>query len=145
MAKTVLLTAPYMTPFVEKFRPVFNHYHLKLIVPEVEERMEEEDILAFSGQFDGVICGDDYYTRQSNVDRGSKYCSAAGYNMSRAIIEKECPTCGEDEEHPGECPDGEHMVEGECVPKDDAKDVLESNPGFSPGSAKSAGPEGIAE
>ena len=65
MAKTVLLTAPYMKPFVEKFRPVFNHYNLKLIVPEVEERMEEEDILAFAGQFDGVICGDDYYTAKA--------------------------------------------------------------------------------
>lgn len=65
MAKTVLLTAPYMKPFVERFRPVFDHYNLNLIVPEVEERMEEEDILAFAGQFDGVICGDDYYTEKA--------------------------------------------------------------------------------
>ena len=65
MPKTVLLTAPYMKPFVEKFRPVFDHYQLDLVVPEVEERMEEEDIQKFAGQFDGVICGDDQYTQKA--------------------------------------------------------------------------------
>ncbi len=65
MSKTVLLTAPYMKPFVEKFRPVFDHYQLDLLVPEVEERMEEADILKFAGQFDGVICGDDHYTKKA--------------------------------------------------------------------------------
>lgn len=59
---TVLLTAPYMLPFVERFRPVFDHYGLQLIVPDVRERMEEADILKYAGQFDGAICGDDRYT-----------------------------------------------------------------------------------
>jgi D-3-phosphoglycerate dehydrogenase len=58
----VLLTAPYMLPFVERFRPVFDHYAIALILPDVEERMEETHILAYAGQFDGVICGDDRYT-----------------------------------------------------------------------------------
>jgi D-3-phosphoglycerate dehydrogenase len=60
--KTVLLTAPYMIPFVERFRPVFEHYGIQLIVPDVRERMEEADILKYAGQFDGAICGDDRYT-----------------------------------------------------------------------------------
>lgn len=51
-----------MIPFVDRFRPVFNHYGIKLIVPEVEERLEEEDLLEYAGQFDGAICGDDRYT-----------------------------------------------------------------------------------
>jgi D-3-phosphoglycerate dehydrogenase len=59
---TILLTAPYMLPFVERFRPVFDHYGLELIVPDVQERMEEADILKYAGQFDGAICGDDRYT-----------------------------------------------------------------------------------
>jgi D-3-phosphoglycerate dehydrogenase len=59
---TVLFTAPYMIPFVDRFRPVFNHYGIRLIIPEVEERMEEEDLLQYAGQFDGAICGDDRYT-----------------------------------------------------------------------------------
>lgn len=51
-----------MVPFVERFRPVFAHYGLELIVPDVHERMEEADLLAYAGQFDGVICGDDRFT-----------------------------------------------------------------------------------
>ncbi len=59
---TVLITAPYMLPFIERFRPVFEHYGLELIVAKVEERLTEGDVLAYAGQFDGTICGDDYYT-----------------------------------------------------------------------------------
>lgn len=59
---TVLMTAPYMIPFLDRFRPVLAEYGIDLIVPDVEERMEEEDILKYAGQFDGTICGDDRYT-----------------------------------------------------------------------------------
>ncbi len=58
----VLLSAPYILPFKERFSPVFEHYGFKLIAPEVEERLEENEILGFAGQFDGTICGDDRYT-----------------------------------------------------------------------------------
>lgn len=61
---TVLLTAPYMLPFVERFRPVFEKYGLDLIIPDVLERMEEADLLNYAGQFDGAICGDDRYTER---------------------------------------------------------------------------------
>ena len=59
---TVLMTAPYMIPFLDRFRPVLAEYGVDLIVPDVQERMEEEDILKYAGQFDGTICGDDRYT-----------------------------------------------------------------------------------
>jgi len=59
---TILLSAPYMLPFVERFQPVFSRYGLELIVPEVHERLEEADLLKYAGQFDGAICGDDRYT-----------------------------------------------------------------------------------
>ncbi|RJQ39558.1 MAG: dihydrofolate reductase [Anaerolineaceae bacterium] len=59
---TVLLSAPYMLPSVERFKPVFSHYGIDLILPEVNERMEEEQILEYAGQFDGTICGDDRYS-----------------------------------------------------------------------------------
>ncbi len=64
MTKTILLSAPYMLPTVERFRPVFAKYGLELIVPEVEERMEAEQILEYAGQFDGAVCGDDRYTAE---------------------------------------------------------------------------------
>jgi len=63
--KTVLFSAPYMVPFVEHFRPVFDHYNLEIIVADVEERLEEEDILKYAGQFDATICGDDRYTARA--------------------------------------------------------------------------------
>ncbi len=59
---TVLFTAPYMIPFLDRFRPVFAKHGIDLIVPEVRERMEEPDLLKYAGQFDGAICGDDHYT-----------------------------------------------------------------------------------
>jgi len=58
----VLFTAPYMIPFVDRFRPVFDKYNIELIVPDVQERMEEAALLEYAGQFDGTICGDDRYT-----------------------------------------------------------------------------------
>ena len=61
---TVLLSAPYMLPVVERFRPLFEHYRLALIVPQVHERLSEEEILAYAGQFDATICGDDRYTER---------------------------------------------------------------------------------
>jgi D-3-phosphoglycerate dehydrogenase len=62
MKYKVLFTAPYMIPFVERFRPVFDKHNVDLIIPEVHERMEEADLLKYAGQFDGAICGDDRYT-----------------------------------------------------------------------------------
>jgi D-3-phosphoglycerate dehydrogenase len=60
---TILFSAPYMLPFVERFRPVFDHYGIDLLLPtEVAERLEEADILKYAGQFDGALCGDDRYT-----------------------------------------------------------------------------------
>lgn len=62
MKKTILFTAPYMIPFLERFRRILESYDLDLIVPDVRERMEEADLLNYAGQFDGTICGDDRYT-----------------------------------------------------------------------------------
>ena len=60
--RSILLSAPYMLPSIERFRPVFAHYGIDLIAPEVHERMEEDELMTFAGQFDGAICGDDRYT-----------------------------------------------------------------------------------
>lgn len=59
---TVLFTAPYMIPFLDRFKPVFDKYGIELLIPEVKERLEEDDLLKYAGQFDGTICGDDRYT-----------------------------------------------------------------------------------
>ncbi len=61
---TVLLSAPYLLPFIDRFRPVFAHYGLELIVPEVHERLSEDELLAYAGQFDAALCGDDRFTER---------------------------------------------------------------------------------
>lgn len=60
---TVLITAPYLLPHIDRFKKVFEQFDLELILPEVNERFEEEDILVYAGKFDGTICGDDRYSR----------------------------------------------------------------------------------
>ena len=62
MKYAVLFTAPYMIPFVDRFKPLFDQYDIELIIPDVHERMEEDELLKYAGQFDGTICGDDRYT-----------------------------------------------------------------------------------
>ncbi len=61
---TILLSAPYMIPFADRFRPVFEHFEIETIVPPVDERMSENELLAYAGQVDGTICGDDHYTER---------------------------------------------------------------------------------
>jgi len=62
--KTVLVSAPYMLAELGRFRPVLESFDLHLIIPEVDERLSEEEILTHAGAFDGTICGDDRYTRK---------------------------------------------------------------------------------
>jgi D-3-phosphoglycerate dehydrogenase / 2-oxoglutarate reductase len=59
---TVLFSAPYMLPSLDRFRPVLERHGLELITPEVHERLDESRLLQYAGQFDGTICGDDQYT-----------------------------------------------------------------------------------
>lgn len=61
---TILFSAPYMIPFQDRFGPLLENFGLELIIPEVEERLEEAELLDYAGEYDGVICGDDRYTRR---------------------------------------------------------------------------------
>jgi len=58
----ILMSAPYMIPFMDRFQPVFEQHGIEVIVAPVRERLEEDQILAYAGQFDGAVCGDDRYT-----------------------------------------------------------------------------------
>lgn len=60
----VLLSAPYMTPYLNRFKPVFDHFEIELVLPEVHERMEEEELMPYAGQVDGAICGDDRFSER---------------------------------------------------------------------------------
>lgn len=64
MKPTVLLSAPYMIPFKERFVPVLESFGIDVIIPEVHERLSEEELLEFAGEIDGAICGDDRFTKR---------------------------------------------------------------------------------
>lgn len=59
---TLLFTAPYMIPYLERFQPLLEGYGFGLIVPEVSERLNEDQLFAYAGKFDAAISGDDQFT-----------------------------------------------------------------------------------
>lgn len=71
MKYKVLISAPYLIPFIERFRPFFVENDIEIIVPDVEERLEEEDLLKYIDDLDGIICGDDRFTEKV-LDRAKK-------------------------------------------------------------------------
>jgi D-3-phosphoglycerate dehydrogenase len=61
---TVLVSAPYMVPIIDRFRPLLESYGIELVIAPVKERLNEDDLLALAGSFDGTLCGDDRYTER---------------------------------------------------------------------------------
>jgi len=53
-----------MQSVIDRFRPLFDNHNIRLIIPPVEERFEEEDLLKWISGVDGVICGDDKFTER---------------------------------------------------------------------------------
>lgn len=64
MSFVVLLSAPYMVKEADRFGEVLKKFGISLLIPKVEERMEEEHLLEYAGKVDGVICGDDRFSEK---------------------------------------------------------------------------------
>lgn len=62
MKYKILISAPYLLPVVEEFRPMLESRGCEVVVADVEERLEESDLLPIMGDIDGVVCGDDKFT-----------------------------------------------------------------------------------
>jgi D-3-phosphoglycerate dehydrogenase len=60
----VLVTAPYMQPVIDRFRPVFEKHDIEVVLPPVRERLEEDDLFEWVDNIDGVISGDDRFTER---------------------------------------------------------------------------------
>ncbi|WP_300156549.1 phosphoglycerate dehydrogenase [Solidesulfovibrio sp.] len=60
----VLVTAPYLQPVLDRFRGELEARGVALVVPPVSERLEEEELLPLMAEIDGVMCGDDRFTRR---------------------------------------------------------------------------------
>lgn len=60
----ILVTAPYMLPVIDSYRDWFEKHNAEFILADVEERFEEDDLIPIIAEFDGVIAGDDRFTRK---------------------------------------------------------------------------------
>jgi len=60
----ILITAPYMLPIIESYRDWFDRHDAAFFPADVEERFEESDLLPIIADYDGVIAGDDRFTRK---------------------------------------------------------------------------------
>ena len=59
-----MVSAPYMLPVLEQYRPVMEESGIDVIVAPVRERLNEEELLSVITDVDGVICGDDQFTER---------------------------------------------------------------------------------
>lgn len=64
MSLRVLVSAPYLIPEIDRFIPRLKAAGVELVVAPVEERLNADQLLAYAGEVDGVICGDDHFTEQ---------------------------------------------------------------------------------
>ena len=60
----ILISAPYMQSAIERFRNIFEERDIDLIIPVVNERLEEKELLDLINDIDGVISGDDKFTEK---------------------------------------------------------------------------------
>jgi D-3-phosphoglycerate dehydrogenase len=60
----VLVSAPYMQPVLDRFADLFRQNRIEVVVPPVDERLEEADLLPYMSDIDGAICGDDRFTEK---------------------------------------------------------------------------------
>lgn len=62
MKYKILISAPYLLPVLDKYRPMLEARGCEVVVAAVQERLEEEQLLPIMGDIDGVVCGDDKFT-----------------------------------------------------------------------------------
>lgn len=53
-----------MQPVIDRFHAIWAEYGIEVVAPPVNERLDEEALLKWIGDIDGVICGDDRFTER---------------------------------------------------------------------------------
>ena len=66
MSWKILVSAPYMQPVIDEYLPLLQDSEtpVEVVIPPVQERMSEEELLEWIGDVDGVIAGDDAFTER---------------------------------------------------------------------------------
>lgn len=60
----ILVSAPYLQPCIDEYRSVFADHDAEIVLPVVNERLSETELLDLVGEIDGVVAGDDRFTRR---------------------------------------------------------------------------------
>ena len=60
----VLISAPYLLPVIGQYRSFLEQNGVNIITVPVNERLDEAELLKIIDQVEGVICGDDHFTRR---------------------------------------------------------------------------------
>lgn len=64
MTWRVLISAPYLLPVLDEFRPQLEAAGIELVTVPVRERLNEAELLSVVETIDGAICGDDQFTER---------------------------------------------------------------------------------
>ena len=64
MSLSVLITAPNLIPVTDRFRPALEQAGIELVIPDVQERLSEQELMKYVGQIDGAVCGDDPFSQR---------------------------------------------------------------------------------
>jgi D-3-phosphoglycerate dehydrogenase len=64
MTWKILVSAPYMQLALDEFRDLLESRGAELVVPDVHERLSEDELLELVGDIDGVIAGDDHFSER---------------------------------------------------------------------------------
>jgi len=67
--KKVLISAPYMISDFNKIKYNFDEYDV--VIPQVNEKLTEMELLNYVEDIEGVICGDDEFTKKV-IDKSKK-------------------------------------------------------------------------
>jgi len=67
----VLISAHYLQRDIDLFRQDLLKHNIDFDMPDIKERLSEEQLLEIIGDYDGVICGDDYFTAKV-LDRAKR-------------------------------------------------------------------------
>jgi D-3-phosphoglycerate dehydrogenase len=62
MGIRVLVSAPYILPAFDRYRPLFEQAGIEVVVARARERLSEDELLEHVGTLDGAICGDDRWS-----------------------------------------------------------------------------------
>jgi len=67
----VIISAPYMQKEIDRFEQELKDKNIDIFLPEVKERLEEDDLLKIIEDIHGIICGDDRITEKV-IDKAKK-------------------------------------------------------------------------